>query len=119
MKSNAVHGGDSQTARHHLSQLGQPIAQAVVNAKDFLAGLEKSPTFRCHREIFVCSLDQRYFELLLNRADLLTHGTLVDRVHFGGLGEAGSLDEIAENLERFDLHSLAISRSSRISFPNI
>ena len=108
MQADVVHGGDPQFPRHHVLQLADAVAEALEGVQNFPAGLEKGFPFLRDGEVLFASFDQADVEMLLQRADLLADRTLGDGVQRGGLREAGGLNEVAEDLEGFNLHPLKI-----------
>ena len=106
VQADAVDGAQPDGAGDDVAHLGELVLERVELENDLLADLVKHLTLAGEAKALVATLDQRDAEAVLHGADLLADGGLGDEVQGGRLAEAAGLHEIAEDLERFDLHGL-------------
>ena len=105
MQTDAENRGDLQLPRNHVLQLPDTVSEVLETVQDFLACIEECPSFLRHGKILLSTLDQTDFETPLQGPDLLTHGTLRDRVETRRARKAAGFYEITKDLEGFNLHS--------------
>ena len=104
MQANRIHAGHPEGARNDLFQFLQPAVKRRIGLQDPLAAIIKHLAFAGEAELFPAALKERRLENALQCAHLLADGRLGDTVDSRGLGETFGFDEVAENLETFDLH---------------
>ena len=104
MQADAVDRGDAQLPCHDVLQLPDAVPQALERVQNLLARLQQRPPLLRDGEILLPPLDQADIKAPLQRPDLLTDRALRDRVEVRSAREAGGFDEVAEDLESFDLH---------------
>src|SRR5262249_42098830 len=104
VEADAVHGREPDAAAHDAPEALHLLAQLAVALRDVLARLIEKLTRGRRLDVALRALEQRPVEARFEAADLLAHRGLRDEVLRGGRREAAALDEVAEHLERFEMH---------------
>ena len=106
VEPDRVHRRDAHRACHHLRHHLQACLQVLIPLDDVLAHLVED--LACRRQLHVAArpLEQLAAVALLEHADLLAHRRLGDEVLRSRGREASRFDDVAEDLEGFEMHLL-------------
>ena len=97
-------GREPHAAAHDAAEALHLLAQIAIALRDVLARLVEELARGRRLHVALGALDQRPVEARLEAAHLLAHRRLRDEVLRRGGGEAAGLDEVAEHLQRFEMH---------------
>ena len=104
VETDAVYGGDGETATDHVSELPQPSFHLQIALDDLFARLVKDLAGGIYLDLAAYAFDQLLVVFRLERPDLLAHRRLGDEILRGGCREALRLYHVAKYFERLDLH---------------
>ncbi len=111
VQADAVDGGHPEGPGNRVAEDLESVLHQAEPLQDLASAFVEEAARLGRGQASLPPLDQLAVVLLLQAANLLADGRLANVVQARGLGEALGLDDVAEDLEGFDLHGLPFRRA--------